>query len=216
MPTLSLHATSAAISAGVGKIGNRAIMIGYSVRIEPGRSLLLASKTKFDALSASITVFKEEYQEPYRKGEIGSLTFFNGNDDIENASSPTCIFEIYLPNEHWEALFKLATSGRVPSYFYITLPGLEYGSARDGREPEWNNIDQPTLSIESARYVVSVSSPPIEFKRGEHRSDVVVPVTGIQINEIFRKLTKLHEDAVLYARFALAAVLIAMLLLLLR
>jgi hypothetical protein len=216
MPTLSLLATSASISAGVGKIGNRAIMIGYSVRIEPGRDLLLATKTKFNELSASVTIFKEDYQAPYRRGEIGSLTFFKGNDSIENPSSPSCIFEIFVPNEHWEALFQLATSGRVPSCFYITLPDLEYGSARDGTEPEWNNIDRPALSIESARYVVSISSPPSEVNPDEHRSDVVVPVTGNQINEIARKIAKLHEDAVLYTRVAILAAVIAMLLVLFR
>jgi hypothetical protein len=194
MPTLYLAAKAATISAGVGELHPSGIPIAYSVRLERGRRLLLSSNAEFDRIDTTVTVQNAAHQEHSNKDTVGRMVFFEGHNDPFWPIGPSCIIEVRVPNHHWEALFRLAATGRVPSHFSVTVPGLTYGTSPDGSEVKWDNVAGQELPITAANYTISVKAPPVDFTDGDTQSDVAIPVTGVQLNAVSSKLDRLHAD----------------------
>ena len=147
---------------------NKESVLVMKVTLAKGESVELATGGKLQALTGVIRVRERRTDQWQGNGKgVGSLVFVDAGRDGAQESAKFQI-NISISTKKFDALLKVAISGRLPSKFFVDagekvsrteMRGLIYRMAPKGRTKVWDNRLFPFLPVTNFSAIIPISVP---------------------------------------------------------
>ena len=147
---------------------NKESVLVMKVALAKGESVELATGGKLQALTGVIRVRERRTDSWQGHGKgVGSLVFVDAGRGSAQESAKFQI-NISISTKKFDALLKVAISGRLPSKFFVDagekvsrteMRGLTYRMAPKGRTKVWDNKLFPFLPVTNFSAIIPISVP---------------------------------------------------------
>ena len=146
---------------------NKESVLVMKVTLAKGESVELATGGKLQVLTGVIRVRERRTDNWQGNGKgVGSLVFVDAGRDAQESAKFQ--INISMSPKKFDALLKVAISGRLPSKFFVDagekvsrteMRGLTYRMAPKGRTKVWDNKLFPFLPVTNFSAIIPISVP---------------------------------------------------------
>ncbi|MGJ3646946.1 hypothetical protein ACLB0R_00555 [Sphingomonas sp. GlSt437] len=114
----------------------------------------LTSGERLNDLNGTIVFENADTSEPHMGWAKGSLTYWEGRDDLIDGRAASYLITIRLSNDDLTRLTQSIMTGMLLKKVNIDVP-IEYGWQPDGSGKKWDNLAKPRVEIEGYSLILA-------------------------------------------------------------
>ncbi|MEO8302521.1 MAG: hypothetical protein ABI724_00200 [Betaproteobacteria bacterium] len=148
--------------------GRESVLV-MKVLVAKGETVLLASGGKLEATTGSLRIRERKEERGRNENKaVGSMVYVDASTQDSDRSSGNFQINISLSSAKFEALLKVAISGRLPSKFYVhagerisakETRGMGYTVRSGERIKVWDNKRYRSLPVTNFSVILPISVP---------------------------------------------------------